>query len=528
MSSPPASFLDFFVLEASEYVEQIDGLLSRAADATPDFEALQRAARALRGSATMAKLGSFAELASAVEAVGRSLRQGTLPWDPALKGVLTSTVDDFKILVRAARAWTPTEDQWAMKRVAELGRFVQLPGGTPTPIQVSGVAFFASEANNIAAGLELLATRPDNRAGGASVLARVRALRGVAGVRDVPALAEVSEAAEAAVRPLELGEPRLSPAHVNLLRVSADLLRAVAAGLSAGQTVTTSTPQYRAFLTALDGVVANTSADRIIPISDLFFDDKGPTVVSVAPNPPTTPAQRFRMEVVSLGEHLHRVIDEARAATDAIQQEHAKGELGRALRAIRATAASFGQMAVAQTVEAYLERTGDLNASALDAISTFAATISPASAPPTHAAHATVPLRATHQREVVAAIGKPGPLPTTPATTPPPRPASAPGVAAAPPAGHARVFAAVTQPPPAASSPLDATIATFEALSGERMAEPVAIDDDVVPVDALLYRGRAALDRAVELRDAIRRGGGPPSQEMLEELYDLVELARVE
>jgi len=329
------------------------------------------------------------------------------------------------------------------------------------------------------------------------------------------------------VRPLELGEPRLSPAHVNLLRVSADLLRAVSAGLTSGQIVTTSTPQYKAFLTALDGVIANTSADRIVPISDLFFDDKGPHVVSTAPNPPTTPAQRFRMEVVSLGEHLHRVIDEARAATDAIQQEHAKGELGRALRAIRATAASFGQMAVAQTVEAYLERTGDLNASALDAISNFAATISPASVPPTSMAHA-VPLRPTHQREVVAAIGKPGPLPTTPATTPPPRPASAPSAAATPPAGHARVFAAVTQPPPAGSSPLDASIAAFEALSGERMAEPVAIDDDMVPVDALLYRGRAALDRAVELRDAIRRAGGPPSQEMLEELYDLVELARVE
>src|SRR5688500_11625022 len=117
MSSPPAaSFLDFFVLEASEYVEQIDGLLSRAAETEPDFETLQRAARALRGSATMAKLGSFAELASAVEAVGRSLRQGTLPWDPALKGVLTAAVDDFKILVRAARSWTPTEVQWAMKR----------------------------------------------------------------------------------------------------------------------------------------------------------------------------------------------------------------------------------------------------------------------------------------------------------------------------------------------------------------------------------------------------------------------------
>ena len=76
-------------------------------------------------------------------------------------------------------------------------------------------------------------------------------------------------------------------------------------------------------------------------------------------------------------------------------------------------------------------------------------------------------------------------------------------------------------------SSLDSHIAAFEALSNERMAEPANVADDLVPVDALLYRGRAALDRAVELRDAIRRAGGTPAPEMLEELYDLVELARV-
>jgi len=527
-STSGASFLDFFVLEASEYVEQLDGLLLRAAGGrAPDADALQRTARALRGSAQMAKLISLADLASAVEAVGRSLKQGTMPWDSALKGVLTATVDDFKILVRAARSWTPAEDQRAQQRTAEIGQIVKLPAGVTTPI-TSGTPFFSTEANNCAAGLELLATRPDDRAGASNVLSRVRAFRGVAGVRDVPALAEVLEAAESAARPLELGEAKLGAGHVNLLRMSAELLRTISAGLATHDNVSSSTPQYKAFLAALDGVVAYGAADRVIPIADLFFADAGPHIVSVAPNPPTTPGQRFRMEVVSLGEHLHRVIDEARSATDAIQQEHARGELGRALRAIRSTASSFGQIAVAQTVEAYLERTGDLTADALSAISSFAGTISPA--PTTHAPakQGSVPLRETHRREVIAAMGTEGPLPSFPAAPPPP--------------AHARVFGAVPSPPspmpavPARSSApvvartsvadLDATIATFESLASERMAEPVPLDD-VLPVDALLYRGRAALDRAVEVRDAIRRAGGPPAPEMLEELYDLVELARV-
>ena len=546
-TNPAASFLDFFVLEASEYVERLDGFLQRASDAGPDADGLQRAARALRGSATMAKLPSFAELASAVEAVGRDMREGTLGWEPGLKGALTAAVDDLKILVRAARAWSPAEDQWAQQRVAELGQFVKYPAGAATPVATTSPAFFASETSNVAAGLELLAARPDNREGALNVLQRIRALRGVAGVQEIPALAEVSEAAEAALRPIEQGEAKLAPERVNLLRAAAALLRSVSQGITGGTPVTVASPQYRAYLTALDGMLAHGGlADRVIPIADLFYNDAGPHIISTASNPPTTPIQRFRMEVVSLGEHLHRVIEEARQATEEIQREHARGELGRALRAIRATAASFGQMAVAQTVEAYLERTGDLNVSALDAISSFAATISPAASAPTPTLQPAVPpLRMSQAQRAVANIGMP-----RAEATPPHRPSNpvarasgpteminlAPAASRATPAqggAQARGFEAPTAPlPPRAAvgkpGPLDDTIAAFDALAGERLAEPAPVTEEVIPVDALLYRGRAALDRAIELRDQLRKAGGPPAPEMLEELYDLVELARAD
>ena len=74
---------------------------------------------------------------------------------------------------------------------------------------------------------------------------------------------------------------------------------------------------------------------------------------------------------------------------------------------------------------------------------------------------------------------------------------------------------------------MDSAIAAFDSLSGERFAEPVALGEGVVPVDALLYRGQAALERAIELRDALRRAGGPPAPDVLEEIYDLLDLARV-
>jgi len=520
MTSPSPSFLDFFVLEAGEYVEQLDGILLLARTGALDSDALRKTARALRGSATMAKLGMFAELASTLEALGRALKQGSLAFNPALKGALAGAVDDLRILVRAARTWTARENQLVVKRIGELSQFAGIQPAYAASVAgsdtASGHAYFAAEAGSLAAELAALVARPPDRPAALNVLQRVRALRGVAGVREVPALAEASDAAESAVRPLELSDGPLPGVNLLVLRAAGELLRAVSNGLSTGRTVTTATPQYQAFLSALDAMLANESgADRVIPIADLHFDDRGPHVVTASPNPPTTPAQRFRMEVVSLGEHLHRVIDEARSATDDIQREHAKGGLGRALRAIRATAASFGQMAVVQTVEDCLERTGDLGLSALDAISTFASTISPAATAPTPLATSAVGLRMSAVRGAVAALGSP---PPAPAARRPSRPITAATVASL----------NATPSAPGLSASLDASIAAFDSLALERMAEPTPLDDALISVDALQYRGRAALDRAIELRDGLRSASGAPAADVLEEIYDLLGLARVE
>jgi hypothetical protein len=46
-----------------------------------------------------------------------------------------------------------------------------------------------------------------------------------------------------------------------------------------------------------------------------------------------------------------------------------------------------------------------------------------------------------------------------------------------------------------------------------------------VPIEQLLYSGRAALDRAREVRDALRARPGAPDPALLAELYDLLDLA---
>src|SRR6476661_3144546 len=122
MSEGPG-FLEFFILEASDYVEQLDGLLLGGSPTGPDADALQRVARALRGTATMAKLPSFAEVAAGVERVGRAMQEGVLRWDPALGGAMVATIDDLKTLLHSARTWSAADDLRANSRTAELARF---------------------------------------------------------------------------------------------------------------------------------------------------------------------------------------------------------------------------------------------------------------------------------------------------------------------------------------------------------------------------------------------------------------------
>ena len=80
-----------------------------------------------------------------------------------------------------------------------------------------------------------------------------------------------------------------------------------------------------------------------------------------------------------------------------------------------------------------------------------------------------------------------------------------------------------------AAALIDSSISALDALSSHPFAEPTPIPEDtVVPIESLLYRGRSALDRAVELRDELRAGGDPVDRTALDELFDLLELARAE
>src|SRR5205823_509129 len=121
MTGPPPKPLgmsDFFALEAGEYLERLDGLL--AASDSPNADELVRLARALRGSALMANHHAIARTAAALEALARAVREGRRAWDAQTKQLAVRGVDDLKIFVRRAPAWSDADTAKAEALAQEL------------------------------------------------------------------------------------------------------------------------------------------------------------------------------------------------------------------------------------------------------------------------------------------------------------------------------------------------------------------------------------------------------------------------
>jgi len=120
----PDGLLHYFVLEATDYIDRLDSLVTAAGDEGPDASAFGRYARNLRGSATMSRQMGIAELSSALERLARALRNRAIRWDVGLSGAVVSAIDDLRILVRAIRIPGADENARVRARVEELARLI--------------------------------------------------------------------------------------------------------------------------------------------------------------------------------------------------------------------------------------------------------------------------------------------------------------------------------------------------------------------------------------------------------------------
>lgn len=496
----PVGLLDFFILEANDSIDRLDGAISGAATRAPDVDLVLRHARTLRGSSTMARQNGIAEVAGGVERVARALRDGEVAWSQGLHAALVAAIDDLKLLLRSVRNWSTADERRAHSRTAELARLApDAPRRTPTPSSTGGSAFLVAETGDIADALEQVVRRPGDREALDAALRHVRTLRGVASVRDVPPLPEVVDAIERAAKPLEIGvltTPTVK--QLALLTAAAMLLRRISTELGGGRRPDPNSPEVRQFATAASALAEDApQADHIVPIAALFHGDTGPHLVSTSPNPPTTPPERFRMEVVSQAEHLRRLVADARLANDPASRERLGRELRTALRGLEAAAVSFDEQRVAGIAREAAATAASLEPRALESLDRLAALL------------ADPRLQSSDLTREIEEIGRP--VPRAPST-----PAASRSRTATPTGRELKEF-------------LDQGIESLGRLEDKPLREPTPLPDEaIVPIQELLYRGRAAVERARTLRDELRRHGSSPPQDVIDELYDLLDLALVE
>jgi chemotaxis protein histidine kinase CheA len=119
----PGRLLDFFTLEASEYLTRLESLVTQQGMEPSDATQFAAAARGLRGSATMAKASGVSTLANTVERIASSVVRGAIKWEPELQRSMVGAVEDLKLLVRSVRGWGAEQDARVEESLGRLSHY---------------------------------------------------------------------------------------------------------------------------------------------------------------------------------------------------------------------------------------------------------------------------------------------------------------------------------------------------------------------------------------------------------------------
>ena len=119
----PGRLLDFFTLEAGEYLTRLESLAAQQSMQPAEVTRFAAAARGLRGSATMAKADGVSKLATSVERIATGVVQGAISWEPELQRSAVGAIEDLKLLVRSVRDWGAEQDALVEESVRRLARY---------------------------------------------------------------------------------------------------------------------------------------------------------------------------------------------------------------------------------------------------------------------------------------------------------------------------------------------------------------------------------------------------------------------
>jgi HPt (histidine-containing phosphotransfer) domain-containing protein len=462
---------EYFAREAGDFLDELDTLLA-AAD-TPDADRLFRLARGVRGSAQIAGAEGVARVAERLEDAARSVRDGSLAWDGAMGERAKATAADLRRLVastprRHRRRGAGRRGGGALgghRRPPPRGGRAR-PGGELLEFVRREIGGVVSEVDRAVADLR---ESPEGREPLRAVLRRMRPVRGVAGMRALAPVLEVLEGIEDTAHETFGRAAAVGSAVLDLLGAGRDALRHAAELLASGAALD-ALPGLDRFRELRDRVDVEDEADAgIVPISQLFFDDGGPHIVS-SPSAPVVDAggDGLRDDVEAfLRIEATGFLDRAEALI-AGMPDQPRRRFGRIARQLAELASSVRELAGTYGM-------GEIAAAA---------------------GSASDRLRAAGSVEEARAA-----LRTLRASLPGAAPLE-------------------DEPEPASTEPAPA-----------EPASAIAADEDgVVPIEALLYDPHDALQEALRLRARIEALVGPsertgrPLGDLLDELFGLVEL----
>ncbi len=479
--------LDFFVLEASDYIDRLQRVVATGEPQGPDSATLLKLARGLRGSAVMARLGSFADAAAGLERAARLLNEGRIAWTPGLGHSVTDSIAELRALVPMARLWGDNHDERARSA-----------GGT-----------LASVLDSVERHGELM------QSGGA----------GTPASRGADAATERNPAVAAFFNTIDHGAT--APA------VPSHLRSPVPPTPVAMRSVESASVVNPAF-----GVATLSDAHMpIVPIASLAPSNDADAVVYRAPNPAITFAQRFFADVSPLVGSLRARLAPLRQGA----MQEASADMVAAFRpvlvSLRDIAASYQHEDIRAFCDSVLTAPAPLPAAAAGALDTaltlvvqqdllphlraqrlgelrrvvFAATPLGSGAQSERASRPNSAFTPRRNTPVMATIT---PTPTVARPTPP--------------APSGRELSAMLSNSLEKVRELDATPLDLIVIpSGSATQATTAPDGepDVVPIDTLLYRGPRALSRAKHIVGQLRSNSATHDAALISELFDLVELA---
>ena len=341
----PLGMLDYFAMEANEYIDRLRGLVD--AEVSPAATELVRYARALRGAALMANQQPIARAANGLEGLSRAVRDGARGWDSTTKETATRAVEALAGFVKRSAGWTPADgaaaEQLAKDLEAMAGGAV-VPLRTPsssaaTPTESAGAAaldagaraFLARESALIAAALgqaaAALRSAPPARDALQGVLRRMQPLRGLAALGDLPPLPDLLEAVDRAIG--EVGRlPATPPGAADVFESAAKALTRAAQDVTERGLPNADAEESQAFATLTLKTFSTPSG--AVSIATLL--EAGSAVTAGTPGGPAAEKEVDRVELVSQGEYLVGAADELDRARSLTQRDLRLHALAASLR----------------------------------------------------------------------------------------------------------------------------------------------------------------------------------------------------